>query len=343
MQYTATNHKISWFKREEDQDALDLSPAFQRKPVWTDEQSAYLIDSILNELPIPEIYLRSISAADGSTIHEVIDGQQRIRAVLGFVRNDLVLEGDDITAKWFGKSWDDLTEPEKVKFWNYQIVVRELGQIADGEIRDLFRRLNINAEVLNDQELRHAHYTGEFLKTVERLADDEWLLSRGAVNLKNIRRMEDVEFVSELLVGLMAGPQEKKQTLDGFYEDFDKQFPDRSYWEQIYYDTRELIDNVLGTANVRRWKSRSEFYSLFLAFGDLAIAERKLSNAQRKRLREELESFREKVNQAKKKDNKQSFPNYVHEYADAVSRAATDLARRNTRHHVLQTLIKRAI
>ena len=42
-----TNYNISWFKKAHDAEELQMSPPFQRKPVWTNKQKSYLIDSIL--------------------------------------------------------------------------------------------------------------------------------------------------------------------------------------------------------------------------------------------------------------------------------------------------------
>src|SRR5947208_1012015 len=107
MDVSASNQKISWFRREEESETLDLTPQFQRRPVWTDEQSSYLIDTILSGLPIPEIYIRSSSTPKGKARYEVIDGQQRIRAVLEFGANDLELNGEHVNAKWSGKRFDE--------------------------------------------------------------------------------------------------------------------------------------------------------------------------------------------------------------------------------------------
>jgi hypothetical protein len=54
MKSSASNQKISWFRKEEGSGALDLTPQFQRRPVWTEEQASYLIDTILNGLPFPK-------------------------------------------------------------------------------------------------------------------------------------------------------------------------------------------------------------------------------------------------------------------------------------------------
>jgi hypothetical protein len=151
MKSVASIQKIAWFRREESVGTLDLSPQFQRRPVWTEEQASYLIDTILSALPMPEIYIRSSSNAKGDIRYEVIDGQQRIRSVLLFGTNDLELSGDLVSAKWAGKRFDDLSESEKSNFWDYDIVARDVSGATDLEIRDLFKRLNINSVVLNDK------------------------------------------------------------------------------------------------------------------------------------------------------------------------------------------------
>jgi hypothetical protein len=46
---------IRWFKDGE----LIINEVFQRHSVWTTAAKTYLIDTILNELPVPKIYIRS--------------------------------------------------------------------------------------------------------------------------------------------------------------------------------------------------------------------------------------------------------------------------------------------
>src|SRR5689334_6098897 len=131
MDSSATNQKISWFRREQSAGSLDLSPKFQRRPVWSKEQSSYLIDTILSGLPIPEIYVRSSSTPKGESRYEVVDGQQRIRSVLDFGANDLELTGEELSPKWVGKTFEDLTEAERTAFWDYRIVVRDVSGASD--------------------------------------------------------------------------------------------------------------------------------------------------------------------------------------------------------------------
>jgi hypothetical protein len=341
MDSSATNQKISWFRKEDAASTLDLSPNFQRRPVWTDEQASFLIDTILSGLPVPEIYIRSSSTPRGETKYEVVDGQQRIRAILMFGSNDLELSGEEMSAKWIGKRFEDLTDGEKIAFWDYNIVVRDVSGATDLEIRDLFKRLNIHSVVLNDQELRHARFSGRFIKAMEALADDEWWLDSRIVNVRQIRRMEDVEFISELFVGLVAGPQDKKKSLDEYYGNFDGSMPLESEWVQSFEGTRDLIRSLLSEDEIRAWSGKSDFYSLFLTLAPLA--KRRLAVSEKKAIKSELSTFRKQVDQAKRKDNDKRFAADVHEYAEAVTRAATDLGRRETRSRILEARLKKVL
>ncbi|HVE70984.1 MAG TPA: DUF262 domain-containing protein [Thermoanaerobaculia bacterium] len=338
---TATNRKISWFAREDGVGALDLTPEFQRRHVWQEDQSSYLIDTILNGLPFPEIYVRSDTTDAGDTTYQIVDGQQRIRSILDFAKNDLVLVGEDVSPRLVGKSFEDLSPDEKKTFWNYDVVVRDLVDATDGDIRDVFRRLNVSAEILTDQELRHAEYTGKFRKLMEELADDEWWLDHRVVNVRQVRRMEDVEFVSELFVAMMAGPQNKKLTLDQYYEDYDKEFPDEAKSRVQFTDTRALIESILSSKDIKAWSGKSDFYTLFTVL--TAYSDQHWTKTQRQRVRDSLMRFRGQVDQAKKKDNTKTFPKRVHEYAEAVTRAATDAARRTTRQDIVDAIVRSAI
>ena len=73
----------------------------------------------------------------------------------------------------------------------------------------------------------------------------------------------DVEYVSELFIGMAAGPQDKKKLLDDFYESFEMEMPDGSLWEGDFRKTRSLIERVFSPSEIRKWSGKSDFYSLF--------------------------------------------------------------------------------
>ena len=84
MHHTATTHPISWFTEREREGSLSLQPNFQRRRVWADRQKSNLIESILLELPVPEIYMQLKTDPSGKSEYIVVDGQQRISAILEF-------------------------------------------------------------------------------------------------------------------------------------------------------------------------------------------------------------------------------------------------------------------
>src|SRR5207245_1440160 len=100
---------------------------------------------------------------------------------------------------------------------------------SDDEVRDMFRRLNKYLTPLKPQELRNATYSGPFAVLVQKLADDKYWAEKGIVSPALIRRQNDVEFVSELMIGVLHGPQGGgAAVIDQYYsqyEDFEDEFP----------------------------------------------------------------------------------------------------------------------
>jgi hypothetical protein len=71
---------------------LDLAPDFQRSFVWKIRQQVRLIESILLGIPLPAFYFNQ----DSLGAHQVIDGVQRLTTVKLFMKDDLVLVGQDL-------------------------------------------------------------------------------------------------------------------------------------------------------------------------------------------------------------------------------------------------------
>src|SRR5579864_3649543 len=85
MKHSSRPQSISWFQDHYRHGRLELRPPFQRKPVWTDKQRSALIESVLMNIPIPEVYVQVTQAVDGTEQYGVVDGQQRLRTILQFV------------------------------------------------------------------------------------------------------------------------------------------------------------------------------------------------------------------------------------------------------------------
>lgn len=325
----STTHSISWLYNRHLADELIIKPDFQRNPVWSDAQKSYLIDTILRGYPIPELYLQSLSDETGKETHVVVDGQQRVRACLEFVDGTLTLEGEEV-AEFDGLKFDDLTKDQKEAVFNYRFVVRELPSIDDLEIRAIFTRINRNVMNLKKQELRHATYWGPFLKLMEEISDSSVWTELKVFTPNDVRRMLDVEFVSELAIGYLHGIQNKKDTLDEWYKTYETGFEDEAGVRRRFLLVLEEICVLLGISPTR-FRKKSDFYTLFLLLADdnvslpLSADFRAGSAAALLKFGSEVDAFIKAPPAAKR-----GGPN-VAKYAQAVQKAASDRSSRRAR------------
>ena len=334
----STQHSVSWFNKTHQARELELTPPFQRNPVWTDPQKSYLIDTILRGYPIPELYMQEYSSAEGRERHVVVDGQQRIRACLEFIEGRFVLSETD-TEAWRNLSFDDLSESQKKTVFGYNFQIRLLPEMPEVELRVIFSRLNRNVVALNSQELRHATYWGPFIKSMERIADDDVWTECGVFTPNDVRRMLDVEYVSELAIALIHGAQNKKDSLEKWYAAYEVTFEDQAAVEGVFQQVTGEIVQMLPMLRDTRWRKKSDFYTLFTC-----VAKRRAQLPFTRELRDcysaALVAFGDKVSALLREDEDlEEGEEDARTYALNVSRAASDLQSRKRRAEALERVL----
>jgi hypothetical protein len=351
MDYDSSIQTISWFHDRYREGTLTISPPFQRKPVWAARQKCYLIESILLGLPVPEIFVQQKTSPEGKTTFAIVDGQQRIRSTLQFIGSEIdpgeqqfnkfKLDKLD-SSPWYNLSFAELSDDQKKAFFGYRFVVRYLNTDSDEEVRDMFRRLNQFLTPLKPQELRNATYTGPFVRLVLELADNEYWAENKIVTPSSIRRMGDVEFVSELLIGALHGPQGGSSAIiDDYYrqyEDYEEEFPAQRRASRIFRDTLKIVQLILPDIKEARWSNKTDFYTLFVATGIL-LKTRELQVSKTAQIRKALLEFAEKVD-IRLGDEMAKVGSEAIEYVRAVEKGANDKPRRATRHAILITLLE---
>lgn len=354
MEFSSTEHPITWFRDRYREGTLEIRPPYQRKPVWAGRQKSWLVESILLGLPVPEVYIQQVVDADGETTHAVVDGQQRIRAILQFMgaetdpeeeeQNRFALDKLPATSRYFGDTFADLSEDDKRAFFGYRLSVRVLETDSEDEVREMFARLNKYLMQLKPAELRNAIFTGPFARLANTIADEsDYWTENGIVSAQSIRRMGDIEFVAELLIGTMHGPQGgSARVIDEYYEryeDYEDEFPNQRATRRHFNRTLELVQTLFPDIKDYRWRNKTDFYSLFVVLAQLLRTET-VREGRGDALREELIRFGEKVS-ARLADEEARVSRQVARYVRALARGANDKARRGERHVALKDVISR--
>jgi hypothetical protein len=273
MRFHARAYSVKDFKKLADQKLLVLSPKFQRRKVWQRNAQSYFLDTLVRELPSPKIYLRErTQGRKKNLIREVVDGQQRLNAVLELLRDEIRIRPQD-NLDVGGKPFSEWERVFRDGFLSYQFSVDILTDANDNDVLDMFARLNQYSYRLTKQELRNATYHGEFKSSVYRLARTNigFFRSKGVLSERSIIRMADAELVSELVVAMLDGLQDKKKSLNQFYKENDRVFPQERRCEKRFAEVIDDLDRVFGEVlESSSFRKRSLFYSLFCCMYDLA-------------------------------------------------------------------------
>jgi len=352
MDFNCSIQNLGWFHDRYREGTLEIRPPFQRKPVWAARQKCYLIESILMSLPIPEIFVQQKTSPEGKTTFVVVDGQQRIRSVLQFIGserdpaesqyNKFSLDKLEADSAWYDYAFNDLQSEQRIAFFEYKFAVRYLNTGSDSEVRDMFKRLNMFLTPLNPQELRNATYKGPFISAAYELANNEYWAENKIVSPKSIRRMGDIQFVSELLIAVMHGPQGgSSKIVDDYYqqyEDFEEEFPEQRRAIRLFKATLDAVHRIFPEIKEIRWSNKTDFYSLFAAAASL-LRNSELVETMVPQVRSRLVEFANDVDKRLGDQTADVGANVI-QYVRAVEKGANDKPRRADRHEVLVNLLQ---
>jgi hypothetical protein len=140
---------------------IDLDADYQREKIWSREDQEKLIDSIIQNIDIPKIYLARINDSEENFDYECIDGKQRMATLLAFLKperpgeNPLTVRvaGERYTYKRLRAELPNLAR----KIEDYELTFVIYPEIDDEDfLREIFRRLQLGIR-LNSGELLKSH------------------------------------------------------------------------------------------------------------------------------------------------------------------------------------------
>jgi hypothetical protein len=272
---------FEWYKNN----LLELSPDFQRRTVWSEKAKSYLIDTIVRGRPIPKILI-SQKLQGSRTVRIVVDGQQRLRAILEFINGDFAISRAHNT-DLAGMRYPTLSKAVQNEFLQYELGVDLLFDLKYQDLLDIFARINSYTVSLNSQEKLNAKYLGFFKKAAFNLGFHyvDYFLRASILTKANVTRMAEAELSSDLLVALVDGVQTNK-SIEQHYKKYEdeagpldkaiKQFDEIMSYIGTIYPPEELV----GT----NWSRIQLFYTLFTAIGHCLYGVGGLDKAPRSKL-----------------------------------------------------------
>ena len=331
---TATiNDFREWNQRSE----LILAPEFQRRKVWGPKARSFLIDTILNGFPIPAIHVRQkIDVKTKRTIREVVDGQQRLRAILDYIEDGFAVMKVH-NKRYGGLRFSELPSDVQERFLEYDLFVDFLVGATDSDILEVFARINSYTIILNTQEKLNAEFSGKFKQAVFQLGREHlefWRRNRILTNY-SIMRMKEAELSTDLVIAMIDGIQDRKG-VRSYYKKYDDDFPQEEIVKERFERLIDTIAEIFGDSLIEsEFRKSTLFYSLFCALYDLTYGFPQTDTPNVQIRSEKYNAVRRALSTLEKELTSEEPSRAYYEFVDASSRHTTDQSRRLIRHRTI--------
>ena len=326
----SVNDFLEWHERKQ----LVLSPKFQRRSVWKDVAKSFLIDSILRGKPLPKIFIRQITdIKTRTTIREVVDGQQRLRTILDFINDGFKVKR--VHNQKYGEIYfSQLDEDAQSAILTYKFSVDTLIGVEDGDIMDIFARLNTYTTPLNKQELINSEFYGYFKQSVYSIShkyNKFWIENKIFTEYQTMR-MNEVELTADIFIAFIDGIQNRKK-VKVYYKQFDEIFDNKNELEYRFDEVISLINQLFGDALEKSYyKKPALFYSLALALYNVKIDIKGLTNMQHVNIDEKsISKIKTCLDRIEEMIDSEELNKEQHAFVTSISRATSDADSRKTR------------
>lgn len=201
------------------QGTINLNPDFQRNYVWTLEKKCQLIESLMLNIPLPMFYV----SADEDGDYSVVDGLQRLTTIKEFIiDNKFKLKKLEFWSEQFDNySFEELPVYIQNRILETEFTFTVINSGTPEVVkRNIFKRVNRGGAPLTEQEIRHALYSGESTKLLNKLASCKEFLKATNSSIKS-ERMLDREFILRLLSFMLRkySSYPKNGNMDTFLSD----------------------------------------------------------------------------------------------------------------------------
>lgn len=155
---------------------------YQRKLVWTIDEKRNFIDTLSLNLPVPLFLVAEIDYKESKCL-EIIDGMQRLNAIVSFIEGEFPFNGKFFDLETIGTTkylMDNNTITQKLpklertfckKITSYPLPLSVSSFENESTIEDIFKRINSNGRHLSSQELRQAGSNNKFSYIVRKISE----------------------------------------------------------------------------------------------------------------------------------------------------------------------------
>ena len=253
---------------------IDLQPDFQRGDVWAVNKRKKLIDSILRGWQIPPVHV----IRQDELFLEVLDGQQRLRAIYGFFNDEFSISSkfeplDSTLEPLHGLTYSKLPESVKRRIDYYSIRILEVYDYKAGETGELFNRLNQSLN-LTAAEKRNAQ-VGNTRAQIKALSKHMYELDLDSkfIGFSNTRLAHD-DLFARLCFYLEKGGVRASVTDTALYEKYRK---DETFSDEIFNAVKYSL-SVLSKVKVMLIKdeinvhiTKASFFSWLLFISQMYL------------------------------------------------------------------------
>ncbi len=251
---------------------LIIDTSYQRRSIWVLQDKIRLIETILLDLVIPEVFFwpSNTDVSTGDTLTHIVDGQQRINSIVEFIDGKFKLEEKHLLdkekgQKYCNKSFDKLDDSDKGKIWTYNLPVVNIDrQLTKEEITNMFYRLNLTNYSLNPQEKRHSKES-VFGDEAEKLSNLNFWKDLRLFSFTDAKRMKDVEYCSTIYILAKEGitSQTDNKKINAYYEDYAEEFDkDYNLTEKIK-EAMDIIEKLNDKTTISFISKKAQMYTLF--------------------------------------------------------------------------------
>lgn len=255
---------------------LIVDTAYQRRHVWLEQDNVRLIETILMGLIIPEVFFwpASVDPETGDSVTHIVDGQQRINAIVDFIDGKYKLAAryflnDEMKEKYGNLAFSELPPNAKSAIWTYKLSVVDIDKSWSKEqIMTMFYRLNLTDYNLNEQEKRNSKASA-FGDKAEALATLDFWTKMRVFSAADARRMKDTEYCCSIYILASDGivDQTNSKHINQYYDDCAEKFDEDGSLTNRIITAMDIIDKLTDRTMLSFVSKKTQMYTMFcLAF-----------------------------------------------------------------------------